>query len=207
MGTCGKDSCEEKRKVKPIVLNETETAILQCKICRDKIKSYISRLSNREAKLKQKAKDLLKSKDKERAKLYLRQCKLHKVQIETSQGQLDMIETQIINIEKTQNLIECKRSLEKGNAVLRQLQSEIKLEEWEKVRDDLEELKEKDKEIAEFMKGYGQEKFDEDVNKELEKMMNEIGGNNINLPNVPTEEIQEGNNNVKIKDKKLKIAA
>ncbi len=46
MGVC----FEEKTKKKEVVLDESEKAILECKKCRDKIKSYINRLSNRAKK-------------------------------------------------------------------------------------------------------------------------------------------------------------
>ena len=78
--------------------------IYKCKKCRDKIKSYINRLSNRAKKSTEKTKELLKLKAKDRAKFYLRQAKLHNAQIKTYEGQLDMMENQIRQIESAKNL-------------------------------------------------------------------------------------------------------
>ena len=64
-----------KRQNKPVSLNDTEKAILECKTCRDKIKKYINNLKQKEEKSRDKAKELVKKKQKERAKLYLKQCK------------------------------------------------------------------------------------------------------------------------------------
>ena len=72
MGTCGED-----KKRKEIPLNETEKAILECKTCRDKISKYIKRLSKKQTKSRDKAKELVRSKQKDRAKVYLRMAKLH----------------------------------------------------------------------------------------------------------------------------------
>ena len=213
MGICGSNQKERKVRQKPITLNETENAILQCKQCRDKIKQYIKRLSQKENKSREKAKDLLRSKQRDRAKVYLRMAKLHGEQIKTSEGQLEMIENQITQIESTQNLQECLQTLKKGNEVLKNMQNTIKLEEWEKVKDDMDELKEKDKEISNYLKEYGidEAEYDDEVNKELDKLLNEVqGGNKIDLPSVPKEEIKEDDKNEKVKKisaKKKVVAA
>ena len=201
MGICGSNQKERKVRQKPITLNETENTILQCKQCRDKIKQYIKRLSQKENKSREKAKDLLRSKQRDRAKVYLRMAKLHGEQIKTSEGQLEMIENQITQIESTQNLQECLQTLKKGNEVLKNMQNTIKLEEWEKVKDDMDELKEKDKEISNYLKEYGidEAEYDDEVNKELDKLLNEVqGGNKIDLPSVPKEEIKEDDKKEKV---------
>ena len=193
MGVC----FEEKTKKKEVVLDESEKAILECKKCRDKIKSYINRLSNRAKKSTEKTKELLKLKEKDRAKFYLRQAKLHNAQIKTYEGQLDMMENQIRQIESAKNLQECMNVLKNGNDVLKKMQDSIKIEEWEKIKDDMDELKEKDKEIGDFLREYGinQAEYDNDVNNDFEKLMGEVEGNkakdDIKLPEVPKEEITE----------------
>ena len=208
MGICGKD--KKKRKVrerKPIQLNQTETTILECKQCRDKIKQYIKRLNQRETKCREKAKNLLRSKERDRAKIYVRQSKLHKEQIKVSEGQLEMVEKQISQIESAQNLQECMSVLKQGNEVLQKLQSTIKLDEWEKIKDDMNELKEKDQEISNFLKEYGvnEAEYNEDVDKELDKLLKEVEGNKIDLPNVPKEEIKEDKGKTEKIDVKKKV--
>ena len=189
--------CGDKRTTK---LNESEKAILECKKCRDKIKSYIRRLSDRENKSRLKAKELLASKQRDRAKFYLRQAKLHSAQMKTYYGQLEMIENQLIQIESATNTQECLTVLNNGNAVLKKMQESIKIEEWEKVKDDLDELKEKDKEVSDFLKEYGlnEAEVDNEINNDLDKLMNEINKNkvdDIKLPSVPKEQISNNNNN------------
>ena len=189
MGICNSDS-----KRKTVTLNDTENAILQCKTCRDKIKQYIKRLENRQNICQEKAKELVRSKERDRAKIYLRQKKLHQEQIKTSEGQLEMIENQIKEIESANNLQECMACLKQGNEVLKKLQNTIKIEEWEKVKDDMNELKEKDQEISNYFKEYGinEAEYHEQVNNELDKLINDIQGDaKIDLPNVPKDKIEE----------------
>ena len=207
MGMCG---TEQKRK--PVKLSETEKAILDCKKCRDKIKNYMKRLSDRENKARLKAKELVASKQRDRAKFYLRQAKLHSAQMKTYEGQLEMVEQQITQIESTTNLQECMNVLKKGNEVLKKMQDTVKIEEWEKIKDDLDELKEKDREVADFLKEYGinEAEYDNEVNNDFEKLVNEIEGNkakdDVKLPEVPKEELTEAKDKTKEKNKIKKKA-
>ena len=209
MGICGAAQGERKvKQKKTIQLNETENAILECKKCRDKIKQYIKRLSQKQLKSREKAKELVRSKQKDRAKVYLRMAKLHVEQIKVSEGQLEMVENQISQIESTQNLQECMNCLKQGNEVLKNMQNTIKIEEWEKVKDDMDELKEKDKEISDYLKEYGidEAQYDDEVNNELDKLLNEVQGENkIDLPSVPKNEIKNENTENKNKVKKNNV--
>ena len=203
--------CSEDR----VKLTPEEKAIVDCKLCRDKINAYIRRLEVREKKSREKAKELLKDKQRDRAKFYLRQAKLHSAQIKTNEGQLEMVNNQIIQIESSKNLQECLKVLQNGKDVLKKMQDSIKIEEWEKIRDDMDELKEKDKEISDFLKDYGinEAEYDDEVNNDLDKLMEEVGVSkakeDIKLPEVPKEEITEEKNKKKEKEKtkkKLEVA-
>jgi charged multivesicular body protein 6 len=218
----GCESSNEKRhqktnqvKKKEVSLSETEQAILQCKTCRDKIKKYIRNLEQKEEKLREKAKDLLRHKKRDRAKYYLKQCRLFREQAKIADGQLEMINNQIINIESTCNMQECMSCINQGNAVLKNLQKDVNLEEWENIRDDLEELKEKDREINDFFRerGIDGEECDAQCEDELNKLLYEIQGDKqINLPEVPKTKIKEDEiptkkDKVKVKSKKKLVNA
>ena len=204
--------CGEEPRTKSPKLSQNEKAILQCKQCRDKIKSYIKRLTEREKKSRLKVRELLAAKERDRAKFYLRQAKLHSAQIKTYDGQLEMIENQITQIESAATMQECLTVLNNGNAVLKKMQNSIKIEEWEKVKDDLEELKEKDKEVSDFLKEYGinEAEMDNEINNDLDKLVNEINGNkaeDIKLPEVPKEQITNDQTKVKNKENKKLVVA
>ena len=53
-----------KKKKKEVKLDNDESAILECKMCRDKIKKYIKNLEKNAAKKKKKQKKHLKQKIK-----------------------------------------------------------------------------------------------------------------------------------------------
>ena len=219
----GCESANEKKHLKnsalpiqQVKLTQSENAILQCKSCRDKIKKYIRSLEQKEEKSRNKVKELLKKKQKDRAKLYLKQSKLFSEQAKVADGQLQMINQQINDIESTENMNQCAEVLKQGNLVLKELQGKVNIEHWENIRDDLEELKERDREIGDFFKekGVDEEELEEQCDEEINKLMAEIHGNNVNidLPTVPKEPIPEdtvdiSTNKTKVKTKKKKIIA
>ena len=124
-----------------IEINNEEKALLDCKLCRDKIKRYIKSLE-KNAKLKrEKAKEALKNKDKDRARLNLRQAKMYEEQVKTADAQLEMIETQISQIETAQSQKDVLTVLKQGNEALKKLQSEVNAEKFQEIADDMEELK------------------------------------------------------------------
>ena len=209
----GCESANEKRhqqqvknQHKNVTLSETENAIIQCKTCRDKIKKYIRNLEQKEIKAKEKAKELLRNKKRDSAKLYLKQCKLFREQSKTAEGQLQMIEEQIVNIESASNMNECMKVLQKGNTVLKNLQNDVNIEHWENIRDDLEELRERDREINDFFRerGIDEEECDAECEDELNKLLIEIQGNNqLDLPNVPNTKINDSK--IPVKQNKVKV--
>ena len=204
----GCESSNEKRHLKNsaqktvVQLSPTERAILDCKSCRDKIKRYIKNLEQKEQRSKLKVKELLRLKQRDRAKLYLKQSKLFSEQTKIADGQLDMINQQIANIESTSNMNECAEVLNRGNAVLKQLQNEVNIEHWENIKDDLDELKERDREIGDFFKekGIDEEELETQCDDEINKLLAEMQGNDIQLPNVPKEQIPQDTNENDIKN-------
>ena len=123
-----------------------------------------------------------------------------------------MVENQIAQIENASNLQNILKVLKNGNEVLQKMQDTVKIDEWEKIKDDLEDLKEKDKEISDFLKEYGmnEAEYDNAVDNDLEKIVNEIEGNkaknDIKLPEVPKEEIKEDKDKTEEKNKTKKKA-
>ena len=119
MGVCMSTN-KNKNKSKNINdLDQNEKVLLECKMCRDKIKNYIKKCETTALKKRQKAKELLKNKQKDRAKVYLNQYKFHLTQAKVGDGQLKMIEDQINELQKATQLNEIKKVLENGNKVLK----------------------------------------------------------------------------------------
>ena len=188
-------------------INNEERAILDCKICRDKIKKYIKSLQNNANLKKQKAKEALQNKNRDRAKLYMRQSKMCSEQIKVADGQLEMIETQINQIESAQNQRDVFNVLKQGNAALEKLQKEVNIEKLQKISDELEDLKEQNKEITAFFKERGIEENEEELDDELSKLIDSVQKEEakIDLPEANKEVIEEDNEGEKEKEKNKKV--
>ena len=205
MGVCNSTN-KNKNKSKNINdLEQNEKVLLECKMCRDKIKNYIKKCETTALKKRQKAKELLKNKQKDRAKVYLNQSKFHLTQAKVGDGQLKLIEDQINELQKATQLNEIRKVLENGNKVLKQLQSEINIEKWQEIKEDMEGLKEQQDEIGEFLRNnnINEDEYEKDVQEEFEKLQKDLE-NDLNLPEVPKNKVnvekekENVNNNKKI---------
>ncbi len=177
--------CSKSRMAK---LNNEEEAIFKCKQCRDNIKSYIRRLERNEKARRDKAKEEVRNNNRQKAKVFLNQSKFYREQINVANGQLNMIEEQISQIEMAQHQKEAIEVLEQGNKILKSLNEEVNIEKWEKIADDMNEMKQQQDEIGNFLKSHNidQDEFDDQVNKDLERLMNE---QNVSLPDAGSKEI------------------
>ena len=191
-----------KKSHSPLI-NQEEKALLDCKMTRDKIKTYIKRLERNANLKKEKAKDALRAKNKDRAKYNLKLSKMYQEQIKTADAQLTMLEEQIANIEQATTQRDAMKVLEKGNEVLKNLQSECNIEKWEKISDDMQDIKDQQDEINQFFRDRNIENVDDDVEEEMNKLM-ESENNDIEneLPSANKNEIyieEEKNENKKEK--------
>ena len=152
-------------------INNEEKAILDCKLARDKIKTYIKRLERNANLKKEKAKESLRAKNKDRAKYNLKLSKMYQEQIKTADAQLTMLEEQISNLEQATTQRDALKVLEKGNEVLKNLQKECNIEKWEKISDDMNDLKEQQDEINQFFRNRSMDDVDDDVEKEMNNLM------------------------------------
>ena len=185
------------------LINQEEKALLDCKMTRDKIKTYIKRLERNANLKKEKAKDALRAKNKDRAKYNLKLSKMYQEQIKTADAQLTMLEEQIANIEQATTQRDAMKVLEKGNEVLKNLQSECNIEKWEKISEDMQDIKDQQDEINQFFRDRNIENVDDDVEEEMNKLM-ESENNDIEneLPSANKNEIyieEEKNENKKEK--------
>ena len=153
------------------LINQEEKALLDCKMTRDKIKTYIKRLERNANLKKEKAKDALRAKNKDRAKYNLKLSKMYQEQIKTADAQLTMLEEQIANIEQATTQRDAMKVLEKGNEVLKNLQSECNIEKWEKLSEDMQDMKDQQDEINQFFRDRNMDDVDDDVEEEMNKLM------------------------------------
>lgn len=188
-----------KKPQPKIQLSEEEKAILECKKCRDNIKRYIKSLENNAQYKKEKAKTLIKNKQRDRAKLYLKQSKMYEMQINNSESQLTMIEDQISQIENATIQKSAMQVLQEGNKVLKQLQSEVNVEKWQNLSDEMAELKESQDEISQFFieRGVSSEEQEKSIEDEMNKLLSDLSVSGDQLPSANNEDIQVKETNQK----------
>ena len=181
---------------KRLNLTPLEKSLIECKSIRDKTKHYIKNLEKESIECKKKAKEYLKNNKIERAKFELKRKKMYDIQISKSEKQLFIISQKIIEIEKTQIESEVLKNLEISYKILLKLKEEVSVENWEFIGDEMAQIKmEQDEVINFFNKNNLNYEDNNDIDKEIEKMLNEekeINENNINDSNI--------NNNDKVFD-------
>jgi ABC-type lipopolysaccharide export system ATPase subunit len=120
--------------------------------------------------------------------VFLNQSKFYREQINVANGQLNMIEEQISRIEMAQHQKEAIQVLEQGNKILKALNEEVNIEKWESIADNMNEMKQQQDEIGNFLRNHNidETEFDEQVTKDLEKLMKD---ENAILPDAGTKEV------------------
>ena len=195
-----------KKKKQVVVLKNDEQAILKCKMCRDNIKKYIKKLEKDANLKKEKAREALQAKNRDRAKLNLRMEKMYREQIKTAEGQLEMIENQITQIETAQAQVDVMKVLQQGNEALKKLQTEVSVEKFQEISDDLEDIKAKNDEITEFFKERGIDE-EEAVNDELDKLIATVEKEaGAELPSANKEKLEDNEEKEKEVEKNKKVA-
>jgi charged multivesicular body protein 6 len=214
-GLCGGTKINNKEKEKGKKVSELpaeEKALMDCKQTRDKIKKELKNLDHKKLMNRETAKKELKSGNKEKAKIYLNRSKLIEKRAEVYSGQLTMIEEQITTIQNLQMQKDAIKVLQQGNEILKKMNEEVNINKWQEVKDNLESLKEDQDEITTLIKGYGidQNKFDEEIDEELNKMIEasaaaviENPNSELNLPSIKKKEIKVNENSAKEKNEKV----
>ncbi len=163
-------------------LDNVEHAILKAKRARDEIKKYIKRMENSSLNQKNLAKENIKKGNRDKAKLCLGRSKAYDVQVDVGRGQLNLLEEQIIQLDQIKVEESAINVLKSGNELLKKLQSEISIDKWENIRDDMNEMRDQQKEIQQFLQNQGisEAEYEDEINEEMEKLMKITGTSNIN---------------------------
>ena len=176
-------------------INSYDKAILKAKQARDKVKNYIKNIETKIKTQKSLAKSALKDGQREKAKVYLGRSKMYESQIEVGRGQLNLLEEQIIRIDQIKVESDALSALKDGNELLKKLQAEVSVEKFEEIRDDMNDIRDQQKEINDFFinQGLSEEEYDEEIKHELEKL-----GELINDKNTEDVDLREVKNKPKV---------
>lgn len=198
------------KKKKETRITEQDRAVLQLKVQRDKLKQYTKKLEVALEKEKAVARQLLRDGRRERAKLLLRKKKFQEGLIQKTENQLETIERMVHDLEFAQIEANVVQRLAEGNASLKKMHELLSIEDVEKIMDETAAGIEYQREIDELLSGGLTNEDEEDVAAELEKLLQDseqqkkaepgkVEDKEIQLPDVPMEELEE-----KIPEKKPK---
>ena len=93
--------------------------------------------------------------------------------------------------------------------LMKQLQSEINIEKWQEIKEDMDGLKEQQDEIGEFLRNNNidENEYEKDVQEEFEKLQKDLE-KDLNLPDAPKTKVNvEKEKENKINNKKIVLEA
>ena len=179
---CSQD--ESKRKSKDKNDNNDATTIINLD---EKIKENELKINQLEALINsnlEEAKKKIRNGDKSGAKIFIaKKMKLEKHK-KILEGAIDMLEEQKMNIENAQHMQKVVNVIKTAQSQIKDEQKEINIEELENIKEDMNNMKEQSEEVNEFLTGFA-EVDENDVDNELEKELEDMA-NNINeeMPNI-----------------------
>uniref|UniRef100_A0A0K0E394 Charged multivesicular body protein 6 n=1 Tax=Strongyloides stercoralis TaxID=6248 RepID=A0A0K0E394_STRER len=195
----------KKESLNSQYVTSQDQAILDLKIQRDKMKTYIKKSEKTIAHDKELARELLNKGMKDRALLMLKKKKYLERMIEKTEMQLDTIQRMVNDIEFATIQSEVVNKLRAGNEALKMMNQMFNLDEIDKIMEETKEGAQFQEEISNMLSGAFNEQDEEDLEAELERLTEQqMDEKLIGLPKVPENDIT--NEDVIVDKQNIKIS-
>lgn len=171
--------------VKKPKITDVDRAILSLKTQRRKLAQYQQQLDAVIEAEKQAARDLIRQKRKDRALLALKKKKAQEELLKQVDGWLINVEQQLADIELASKQKAVFESLKSGTNAIKAIQSEINLEDVQKLMDDTEEAKAYQDEINAILGEKLSAEDEEEILAEFDNLEAQLAVQE--MPEVPTE--------------------
>ncbi|OAY46486.1 vacuolar protein sorting-associated protein 20 homolog 1 isoform X1 [Manihot esculenta] len=175
--------------VKKPKITDVDRAILSLKTQRRKLAQYQQKLEEVIEAEKQAAKDLIRQKRKDRALLALKKKKTQEELLKQVDTWLINVEQQLADIELASKQKAVFESLKAGSDVVKAIQSEINLDDVQKLMDDSAEAKAYQDEINAILGEKLSAEDEEEILAEFENLETQITVED--MPSVPSKETEE----------------
>ncbi|XP_048335978.2 vacuolar protein sorting-associated protein 20 homolog 2 [Ziziphus jujuba] len=170
--------------VKKPKITEVDKAILSLKTQKRKLAQYQQQLDAVIEAEKQAARDLIREKKKDRALLTLKKKKAQEELLKQVDAWVINVEQQLADIELASKQKAVFESLKAGNDAIKSIQSEINLEDVQKLMDDTAEAKAYQDEITAILGEKLSAEDEEEILAEFENLETQLAVQD--LPNAPT---------------------
>lgn len=165
-----------------------DRAILDLKLQRDKLKQYQKKIQGVLDREQAIARAQLAAGEKDRALIALRRRKYQQGLLLKTDQQLENLEQLVSTIEFSLVEVSVLHGLKQGNEVLKEIHKEMNVESVEKLLEETAEAREYQKEISDMLSNNLSLDEEDDVQKELLALQEEIEtelSHKIELPSVP----------------------